>query len=76
MKKNKEKVFAKLIKKIRLTAFMTQKQFAKEIGVDTLCITFYETGRRQPRLDKLKAIVDFAKQYGINLTFDDFQVKK
>lgn len=71
--KLKKENCAQLIRRIRLTACMTQKEFAAEIGSHTLSVTFYETGLRKPRIDKIKRIIAFAKDLGISLNFFDFK---
>lgn len=64
---------AELVKKIRLCACLTQKQFGEKIGVNRLTISFYENGRRIPRIDKLQKIIAIAKENGLNPGYDDFR---
>lgn len=42
--------------KIRTDLDLTQKQFAKKVGVSQAAITNWENGRRQPRTEQLKKI--------------------
>lgn len=72
-RKTKKESCAQLIRRIRLSACMTQKEFAAEIGSHTLSVTFYETGLRKPSIAKTKRIIAFAKDLGILLTFFDFK---
>lgn len=50
------------IKAIREKAYLTQSQFAKEIGVHANTVNSWEKGKKQPRLCHKKAIDDFCKE--------------
>ena len=54
-------------KKIRISAFMTQKEFAKAIGVSDGTVRGWEQGTFKPSLKAQKKIVDFCKKNGIAL---------
>ena len=53
------------IKEIRLKAFMTQDDFAKQIGVSISAVRTWEQGVSNPSLKAQKKIVDFCKKNGI-----------
>lgn len=46
------------IKQIRLSKNLTQQQLAEKIGVNQKDISRWETGERNPKLDKLKLIAE------------------
>lgn len=50
------------IKEIRLKAFMTQDEFAKQIGVSTSAVRTWEQGVSKPSLKAQKKIVEFCKR--------------
>ena len=52
------------IKSLRLSACLTQKDFAQFLGVSVISVQSYESGNKIPRLDKLIKIADF---FHINL---------
>lgn len=52
-------------KKIRISAFMTQKEFAKALGVSDGTVRGWEQGKFKPSLKAQKKIVDFCKKNGI-----------
>lgn len=58
--------FSEDIKKIRRKAFMTQEDFAKEIGVSCITITRWETGKAKPNLKTMKMIDQYCKKNGID----------
>ena len=69
----RESKAAALIKHIRQSGCLTQKQFADRIGVHKLTITSYERGAKSPRIDKLQKIIELAKEFGIVVNFYDFK---
>lgn len=52
-------------KKIRISAFMTQKEFAKALDVSCGTVRGWEQGTFKPSLKAQKKIVDFCKKNGI-----------
>ncbi len=58
--------FSEDIKKIRRKAFMTQEDFAKEIGVSCITVTRWETGKAKPNLKTMKLIDDYCKKKEID----------
>ena len=55
------------IKYIRESAYLTQNQFAKEIGVHANTVASWEKGTKKPRLSHKKALIDFCKNRNIDL---------
>ncbi len=48
--------FAEDIKRIRLSAIMTQEEFAKEVGVAFATVNRWETGKAKPTIKAMKLI--------------------
>ena len=48
--------FSEDIKRIRRKAFLTQEDFAKEIGVSYATVNRWETGKAKPNLKTMKLI--------------------
>lgn len=57
--------FSEDIKKIRRKAFLTQEDFAKEIGVSFATVNRWETGKAKPNLKTMKLIDEYCKKNGI-----------
>ena len=51
--------FSEDIKRIRRKAFLTQEDFAKEIGVSFATVNRWETGKARPNLKTMKLIDDY-----------------
>ena len=49
---------SELIKKIRVNAGLSRKEFAQKVGASQAAVTYWETGKRQPRLDQLEKIAN------------------
>ena len=49
----------KKLQQIRLASRMTQNKLAKELNVSRSCLANYETGKRSPDSDILKAMANF-----------------
>lgn len=60
--------FAEDIKKIRIKAFLTQEEFAEELGVSFNTINRWENGKQRPSLKVMKAIDDYCRRN--NIDFD------
>lgn len=60
--------FSKEIKKIRHKAFLTQEDFAKELGVSFATVNRWETGKSMPNLKAMKLIDEYCKKN--NIDFD------
>lgn len=52
------------IKELRKEAGLTQAELASKIGVNTVTLSRYETGNRNPKLDKL---IKISKVFDIKL---------
>lgn len=64
--RGKMMAFSEDIKKIRRKAFMTQEDFAKEIGVSCITVTRWETGKAKPNLKTMKLIDEYCKKNAID----------
>ena len=60
--------FSEDIKRIRRKAFLTQEDFAKEVGVSFATVNRWETGKAKPTLKTMKLIDDYCKRN--NIAFD------
>lgn len=58
--------FAENIKKIRLSAILTQEEFAKEVGVSFATVNRWETGKAKPTIKAMKLIDEYCKKNDIN----------
>ncbi|MGI6249291.1 MAG: helix-turn-helix domain-containing protein [Acutalibacteraceae bacterium] len=58
--------FSDDIKRIRRKAFMTQEDFAKDIGVSFATVNRWETGKARPNLKTMKLIDDYCKRNDID----------
>lgn len=54
--------FSDDIKRIRRKAFLSQEDFAKEIGVSFATVNRWETGKAKPYLKTMKLIDDYCKR--------------
>ena len=54
-------------KTIRIKAMLSQKEFAKEIGVSITTISKWELGKCKPSFRQQRKIVDFCKTNGIEV---------
>ena len=63
--------FSEDMKRIRRKAFMTQEDFAKEIGVSFATVNRWETGKARPNLKTMKLIVDYCKRNGIDFDISE-----
>lgn len=63
--------FLEDIKKIRRKAFMTQEDFAKEIGVSCITVTRWETGKAKPNLKTMKLIDEYCKKNSIDFDISE-----
>lgn len=62
----------KTINKIRKTLFLSVKQFSDIIEVTPQTIRNYESGKRIPRLEIAKKIMEFAKKNKMDVEASDF----
>ena len=63
---------AGVIKNLRLTLGMEQREFGKLFEVTKGTVCSWEHGRRTPRLPKLKKMIDVAKEHKVKLSMRDF----
>lgn len=63
--------FAEDIKRIRRKAFLTQEDFAKEIGVSFATVNRWETGKAKPNLKTMKLIDEYCKRNEINFDISE-----
>ena len=54
--------FAEDIKKLRLSAILTQEEFAKEVGVSFATVNRWETGKSKPTIKAMKLIDEYCKK--------------
>ena len=59
------------IKKIRQRSFMTQEQFAAEMGVAFSTVNRWENGKTIPNMTAMKQLKDYCEQK--NIPFDDLE---
>ena len=58
--------FAEDIKKLRLSAILTQEEFAKEVGVSFATVNRWETGKQKPTIKAMKLIDEYCKKNDID----------
>lgn len=63
--------FSEGIKRIRRKAFLTQNNFAKEIGVSFATVNRWETGKAKPNLKTMKLIDDYCKKNDIDFDINE-----
>lgn len=63
--------FAEDIKRIRRKGFMTQEDFAKEIGVSYATVNRWETGKAKPNLKTMKLIDEYCKKNAIDFDISE-----
>ena len=63
------------IKKIRLKTFLTQKAFAKELGVSFNTVNRWETGKQKPSVKVMKKIDDYCKKNNIDFDIAESMVE-
>lgn len=63
--------FSEDIKRIRRKAFLTQEDFAKEIGVSCITVTRWETGKAKPNLKTMRLIDNYCKKNAIDFDVCD-----
>ena len=65
-RKENDMSFSKDIKKIRRKAFLTQEEFAKQLGVSYTTVNRWETGKAKPNLKTMKLIDTYCKENSID----------
>jgi DNA-binding transcriptional regulator YiaG len=61
-----------LIKKVRITSGMTQREFALALDVSTSTTCLWEKGERRPGLSKIHKILKIAKKNKVKMSLEDF----
>jgi DNA-binding transcriptional regulator YiaG len=61
-----------IIKKLRLALSLEQAEFGKEFDVTAGTVSNWESGRRVPRLSKVRLMLALAKKHKIKLSIEDF----
>jgi len=56
--------FSSEVKKIRLSSFLNQAEFAKTIGVSFTTVNRWENGKAQPNIKAMKALKAFCVEHG------------
>jgi transcriptional regulator with XRE-family HTH domain len=59
-------VFAKRVKDLRENQKLTTRMMAGKIGVTSAAISYYENGKREPKLSTLLA---YSKYFGVTLDY-------
>lgn len=54
------------IKELRQKAGLTQEQLAKKVGLSEQAISYYELGKRNPKIDKWQKLADF---FGVSVPY-------
>ena len=60
--------FSEEIKKIRQRLFITQENFAKEIGVAFSTVNRWEGGKAKPNLPAMKSIKEFCYKHDVDFS--------
>lgn len=60
--------FPEEIRKIRQRLFMTQEDFAKEIGVVFSTVNRWEGGKSKPNLSAMKSIKEFCLKHDVDFS--------
>ena len=63
--------FAEDIKRIRLSAILTQEEFAKEVGVAFATVNRWETGKAKPNLKTMKLIDEYCKKNSVDFDISE-----
>lgn len=63
--------FSEDIKRIRRKAFMTQEEFAKEIGVSFATVNRWETGKAKPNIKAMRLIDEYCKKNDIDFDISE-----
>ena len=58
--------FSEKIKKLRRKAFLSQEDFAKELGVSYTTVNRWEKGKAKPNLKTMKLIDEYCKRNEID----------
>ena len=67
---------SELVRDIRITMCMTQKEFSEEVGISSITISRYEQGKRHPSFKILRSIIEIANKNGFSITATDFDLPR
>ena len=62
--------FSEALKHLRKRAFLSQEDFAKEIGVAFSTVNRWELGKTKPNYKALKKIDEYCRQHSEQIEFD------
>lgn len=65
--------FSEAVKKIRKERFLSQEDFAKDIGVAFSTVNRWENGKNAPSYKTMKLLNDYCKQYSIDISITDME---
>ncbi len=66
--------FAEAVRRIRKERFLSQEDFAKDIGVAFTTVNRWENGKSKPSYKALKTLSDYCKQYEISVSLTDTEI--
>lgn len=69
-------LFKDMMKKIRESLVMDQKEFAQVLGISPSTYWHYENGTHKPRTKVLRKIIDICKKNNLKFARDDFFVRE
>jgi DNA-binding transcriptional regulator YiaG len=69
--RNVTMTLSEAIKKIRKERFLSQEEFAKDIGVAFSTVNRWENGKAQPSYKAMKTLNDYCKRYSIDISIAD-----
>lgn len=65
--------FSEAVKKIRKERFLSQEDFAKEIGVAFSTVNRWENGKNTPSYKAMRILHDYCRQYAIDVSITDME---
>lgn len=65
-------VIKEIIRKIRLKAQMSRKEFSQALGTGYPTTSAWESGRNRPNYQNIRKIIAFAKDNGIEVSIEEF----
>ena len=57
--------FSVVIKEVRQTSYMSQQEFASELGISFSTVNRWETGKAIPNYQTMKRILAYCKRAGV-----------
>jgi DNA-binding transcriptional regulator YiaG len=65
--------FSEAVKKIRKERFLSQEDFAKDIGVAFSTVNRWENGKNAPSYKAMKLLNVYCKQYSIDVSITEME---